>query len=253
MTNSTLPVSFQHSLPIRACGLNLIGPHNPGDRDDAVARAQAGNHDAFTELYVQHKGRVFSVCMRIVHDLWLAEDLTQETFLQAYRKLSSFRGDSAFTTWLHRLTVNTVLMHMRKRVLPQVSLDELVSKAPQERGGPGFGTRDLVQAGVIDRLAIDDAVSTLAPGYRNIFNLYDVQGFGHEEIASMLHCTRGSTKSQLHKARTALRGVLSASRNSGVAERTARSETGSVAPRKERSNRDTTSLSTQSNAKSLAL
>jgi RNA polymerase sigma-70 factor (ECF subfamily) len=136
--------------------------------------------------------------------------------------------------------------------LTQVSLDELVGNVPQERTGPGFGTRDLMQAGVIDRLAIDAAVSTLAPGYRTIFTLYDVQGFGHEEIASMLHCTRGSTKSQLHKARTALRGVLSAPRIAGSEECKVHSGEGSAGPRKKRGRQGTELLRPQSNAMALA-
>jgi RNA polymerase sigma-70 factor (ECF subfamily) len=177
---------------------------------DAVGRAQAGDQDAFSELYVQHKRRVFSICMNIVHDYSLAEDLSQETFLQLHRKLESFRGESAFTTWLHRLTVNTVLMHLRKRVLSVISLDHLTAEIPEEHMGRGFATRDLAQAGTVDRLAIDHAVASLAPGYRIIFLLHDVEGFDHAEIASMLQCTCGNTKSQLYKARRVLRGALAA-------------------------------------------
>jgi len=143
-----------------------------------------------------------------VRDHSLADDLTQETFLQAHRKLASFRGDSAFGTWLHRLAVNTVLMHLRKRGLSLVSLDHLMTDVPEERAGRDFGTRDLMQAGVVDRLTISRAVATLAPGYRSIFLLHDVEGFNHDEIADMLKCSRGNTKSQLHKARRAMRGAL---------------------------------------------
>jgi RNA polymerase sigma-70 factor (ECF subfamily) len=146
--------------------------------------------------------------MRMVRDLPLAEDLTQETFLQVHRKLATFRGDSVFTTWLHRLAVNTVLIYLRKRVLPVVSLDFLMADVPEERAGRDFGTCDLTQAGTVDRVAIDRAVDTLAPGYRCIFLLHDVQGFRHGEIASMLKCSLGNTKSQLHKARRVLRGAL---------------------------------------------
>jgi RNA polymerase sigma-70 factor (ECF subfamily) len=177
---------------------------------DAVARAQDGDHEAFSEIYSRHKKRVFSICMRIVRDFALAEDLTQETFLQVHRKITSFRGDSDFTTWLHRLAVNTVLMHMRKRVLSVVSLDHLMAEVPEERAGRDFGTRDLTQAGVIDRLTIDRALSTLAPGYRLVYILHDVEGFNHGEIASMQECTCGNSKSQLHKARRALRSTLAA-------------------------------------------
>jgi RNA polymerase sigma-70 factor (ECF subfamily) len=157
--------------------------------------------------------------MRMVRDFALAEDLTQETFLQVHRKITSFRGDSAFTTWLHRLAVNTVLMHLRKRALTVVSLDHLMENVPEERAGRTFGARDLMQAGVVDRLDIDRAVATMAPGYRNIFLLHDIHGFDHGEIASMLKCTRGNTKSQLHKARRMLRGALSAEGDSTCKER----------------------------------
>jgi len=179
------------------------------DTANAVARAKAGDHEAFSELYSLHKARVFTVCIRIVRDFGLAEDLTQEVFLQVHRKLSSFRGESAFTTWLHRLAVNTVLMHLRKRALSLVSLDQMMASGPEERVGRGLSAPDLMQTGAVDRLTIDRAVATLAPGYRNVFVLHDVHGFDHGEIASMLKCTCGNTKSQLHKARRVLRRTLS--------------------------------------------
>lgn len=175
---------------------------------DALSRAQAGDEDAFAELYFLHKRRVYSICARMVHDPSLAEDLSQESFFQLHRKLSSFRGESAFTTWLHRLTVNVVLMHLRKRVLQLCSLDELTANVPDERAGRSFGQRDLTQAGVVDRLALDRAVATLAPGYRNAFMLHDVHGYQHREIASIEDCSLGTSKSQLHKARRALRSAL---------------------------------------------
>jgi RNA polymerase sigma-70 factor (ECF subfamily) len=181
--------------------------HSAGD---ILTRAQGGDPDAFSELYLRHKKRVFSICMRMVHDSSLAEDLTQETFIQLHRKLATFRGDSAFTTWLHRMTVNIALMHLRKPVLPVVSLDHLMTAIPEEHVGRNFGTCDRRQTGVVDRVAIDRAVATLAPGYRDVFLLHDVHGFEHSEIASMQDCTLGNSKSQLHKARRALRYALTA-------------------------------------------
>jgi RNA polymerase sigma-70 factor (ECF subfamily) len=175
---------------------------------DVVTRAQAGDPQAFTEIYLLHKKRVLSICVRMVNDLSLAEDLAQEAFFQLHRKLVSFRGDSAFTTWLHRITVNTVLMHLRKRVLPVVSLDEMMANVPEVRVGREFGSRDLTQAGVVDRLALDRAVDTLAPGYRCVYILHDVEGYAHWEIAEMQNCSLGNSKSQLHKARRALRSAL---------------------------------------------
>ena len=210
MTTSTFPISLLDSTRVPALGCRPPQAQVRRRQADAVVRAQTGDHDAFSELYLQHKRRVFAICMRMVRDFALAEDLTQETFLQVHRKITSFRGDSAFTTWLHRLAVNTVLMHLRKRALTVVSLDHLMEDVPEERAGRTFGARDLMQAGVVDRLDIDRAVATMAPGYRSIFLLHDIHGFDHGEIASMLKCTRGNTKSQLHKARRMLRGALTA-------------------------------------------
>jgi RNA polymerase sigma-70 factor (ECF subfamily) len=210
MATLTFPVSLLDSARIPPLGHRPPQDQNGHGQANAVGRAKEGDRDAFSELYVHHKKHVFSICMRMVRDFSLAEDLTQETFLQVHRKLASFRGDSVFSTWLHRLAVNTVLMHLRKRVLAVVSLDYLMESVPEERAGQSFGARDLTQAGVIDRLAIDRAVATMAPGYRNIFLLHDVHGFDHGEIASMLKCTCGNTKSQLHKARRVLRSALAA-------------------------------------------
>jgi RNA polymerase sigma-70 factor (ECF subfamily) len=179
-------------------------------QDEILVKAQAGDADAFTKLYLRHQKRVFSICMRMVHDFSLAEDLMQETFVQLHRKLATFRGESAFTTWLHRMTFNIALMHLRRHALPVVSLDNLMTDSSDEHFRRGFGASDLRQVGVVDRLTIDRAVAALPPGYRNIFLLHDVHGFQHREIASMEGCSLGNSKSQLHKARRALRGALSA-------------------------------------------
>jgi RNA polymerase sigma-70 factor (ECF subfamily) len=175
---------------------------------EVVSEAKAGNHEAFAELYSRHKKRVFSICMRMVRDFSLAEDLAQETFLQVHRKLALFRGESSFTTWLHRTAVNTALMHLRKQGLNVISLDYLAEEVPEVRAGRVFGSVDLRQTGAVDRLAIERAVADLAPGYRTIFELHDVLGFDHGEIAFMLKCSRGNTKSQLHQARRMLRRAL---------------------------------------------
>jgi hypothetical protein len=163
MVTATFPVSLLESTCNFAVSCSL--PQVPAKRRqaDAVVRAQTGDHEAFSELYLKHKRRVFAICMRMVRDYALAEDLTQETFLQVHRKLASFRGDSVFSTWLHRLAVNTVLMHLRKRGPAVVSLDYLMESVPDERVGRSFGTRDLTQAGVIDRLAIERIVATWRP------------------------------------------------------------------------------------------
>jgi len=144
----------------------------------------------------------------MVGNLAEAEDLTQEVFLQLHRRIASFRGDSAFSTWLHRLAINVVLMHLRKRGLALVSLDEAMEPAPEERPGRSFGAADLALAGAIDRMALERAIDALPAGYRLIFVLHDVEGYEHNEIAAMLDCSIGNSKSQLHKARLKLRDAL---------------------------------------------
>lgn len=216
MAASTYPTSLLESNQFVAGGAANARSVAKRGQAEIVTRAQAGDHQAFSEIYERHKKRVFSICMRIVRDYALAEDLSQETFLQVHRKITSFRGDSDFTTWLHRLAVNTVLMHMRKRSLNVVSLDHMMTEIPEDRAARDFGARDLAQAGVIDRLTIDQALAELAPGYRAVYLLHDVEGFNHGEIASMQDCTCGNSKSQLHKARRALRTTLAAQGGMGA-------------------------------------
>jgi len=175
---------------------------------DALARAQAGDHQAFAQLYSLHKRRIYSLCLRMVGNVAAAEDLTQEAFLQLHRKIATFRGDSAFSTWLHRLAINVVLMHLRRKGLQVVSLDEAMEPAPEERPGRSFGAPDLTLSGTIDRLALQRAIDILPAGYRLIFVLHDIEGYEHNEIASMLDCSVGNSKSQLHKARLKLRDTL---------------------------------------------
>jgi len=180
----------------------------PLDAATALARAQAGDHIAFAYLYSLHKRRIYSLCLRMVGNAAEAEDLTQEAFLQLHRKISTFRGDSAFSTWLHRLAINVVLMHLRKKGLPQVSLDEAMEPVHDDGPGRSFGAADLSLSGSIDRLALERAVADLPAGYRLIFVLHDVEGYEHNEIAGMLECSIGNSKSQLHKARLKLREAL---------------------------------------------
>ena len=175
---------------------------------DALTRAQAGDHYAFAQLYALHKRRIYSLCLRMVGNVAEAEDLTQEAFLQLHRKIATFRGDSAFSTWLHRLAINVVLMHLRKKGLSLISLDEAMEPTPEEGPGRSFGAPDLSLAGSIDRLALERAISDLPAGYRLIFVLHDIEGYEHNEIAAMLDCSIGNSKSQLHKARLKLRDAM---------------------------------------------
>jgi RNA polymerase sigma-70 factor (ECF subfamily) len=173
-----------------------------------LERAQAGDHRAFAEIYSLHKRRVYSLCLRMLGNAAEAEDLTQESFLQLHRKIGTFRGDSAFSTWLHRLTINVVLMHLRRKGLSLVSLDEAMDNSPDSGPMRRFGAQDLHLTGSIDRMALERAMADLPPGYRMIFVLHDIEGYEHNEIAAMLECSIGNSKSQLHKARMRLRDAL---------------------------------------------
>lgn len=182
----------------------------PSDTAEAalIERAKQGDAQAFQHLYDKHKRRVYSLCLRMTSNTAEAEDLTQEAFLQLFRKIGTFRGESAFSTWLHRLSVNVVLMHLRKKSLPVVSLEETTQVSEDDTPKKDFGAQDLALAGSIDRLQLQKAVEDLPPGYRTIFVLHDVEGYEHNEIAAIVGCSIGNSKSQLHKARMKLRDLL---------------------------------------------
>ncbi len=174
-----------------------------------VQRAQQGDSDAFSALFHAHKARIYSVCLRMTNNAAEAEDLTQDAFLQVFRKIATFRGDSAFSTWLHRIAVNTVLMHFRKKSLNQVPLDEPYSNSDGAKIRREYGTRDNHLAGCVDRVALARAIKELPHGYRTIFLLHEIEGYEHQEIAEMLGCSVGNSKSQLHKAKLRIRELLS--------------------------------------------
>jgi RNA polymerase sigma-70 factor (ECF subfamily) len=176
---------------------------------EAIRLAQAGNAAAFEFLYQLHGRRVYALCLRMVGNPADAEDLMQEAFLQLFRKIGTFRGESAFSTWLHRMTVNVVLMRLRKKSLPTDSLEETL-EPDAESSGPkrDVGAPDLRLSGAVDRVNLERSIEKLPPGYRTVFVLHDVQGYEHNEIADIMGCSVGNSKSQLHKARTRLRELL---------------------------------------------
>jgi RNA polymerase sigma-70 factor (ECF subfamily) len=180
---------------------------------EAIEKAKQGDAEAFQSLYDRHKRRVYSLCLRMTANTAEAEDLTQEAFLQLYRKIATFRGESAFSTWLHRLSVNVVLMHLRRKSLPVVSLEETTQAGEEDTPKKDFGAEDLALAGSIDRLQLQRAVNDLPPGYRTIFVLHDIEGYEHNEIAGIVGCSIGNSKSQLHKARMKLRDLLKINRS----------------------------------------
>lgn len=166
--------------------------------------AARGNISAFELLYERYHRRTYSLCLRMTNSQTEAEDLTQEVFIQLFRKIGSFRGDSAFSTWLHRLTVNQVLMHFRRRSVK----NEKTSESGEMPEQTVSGTENPRKMPVLDRIALKNAVAQLPPGYRNVFVLHDVEGYEHEEVANLLKISVGTSKSQLHKARLKLRGLL---------------------------------------------
>ena len=176
---------------------------------EIIQRACEGDPTAFECLYRSHCKRVYAVCLRMVGNTTEAEDLTQEAFLLLFRKIHTFRGESAFSTWLHRLVVNTVLMHLRKKSLPVVSME--TGPAPDgeaTQSSVEIAASDLLLEGSIDRINIGRCVAQLPAGSRAIFVLHDIQGYQHREIAEMLGSSEGASKSQLHKARKRLRALL---------------------------------------------
>jgi len=176
---------------------------------EAIRLAQQGNAGAFERIYRLHSRRVYALCLRMVGNTAEAEDLTQDAFLQLFRKIATFRGESAFSTWLHRLAVNVVLMKLRKKTLSETPLDE-TNDPDDENSGPRreLGAPDLLLSGSIDRVHLQRAIDQLPPGYKQVFVLHDIQGFEHNEIAGLMNCSIGNSKSQLHKARMRLRELL---------------------------------------------
>jgi len=177
---------------------------------ELVRQAQMGDGEAFARLYERHKRRVYGICLRITRERAEAEDCTQEAFLQCFQKLSTFRGDSALSTWLYRLTVNVVLMRLRTSHGKPLSLD--TGSCLEDSGESAIlnscPVDDLSLTGAVDRIALRRALHRLPPGYRTIFLLHDVEGKAHSEIARELGCSIGNSKSQLHQARVRLRGFL---------------------------------------------
>ncbi len=178
---------------------------------DLIQRVQRGDSDAFAALFYAHKPRIYSVCLRMTNNAAEAEDLTQDAFLQVFRKLAAFRGDSALSTWLYRVAVNTVLMHFRKKTLRQISLDEPHRQKDGREARREYGIRDERLTGSVDRIALARAIRELPAGYRTIFLLHEIQGYQHQEIAQLLDCSVGNSKSQLHKAKQRIQELLSGS------------------------------------------
>lgn len=175
---------------------------------EAIRQAKDGVAAAFEYLYQAHCRRVYSLCLRMIKNPTEAEDLTQQTFLQLFRKISTFRGESGFSTWLHRVTVNIVLMYLRRRKPAELLAEDLEGCTSNGEGSSEHGSSDTSMLGAIERFNLMRAIRKLPSGYKQIFLLHDVIGYEHSEIAGLLGCSIGSSKSQLHKARKRLRCLL---------------------------------------------
>ena len=184
---------------------------------ETIRMAQRGDAVAFEFIYRLHCRRVYALCLRIARDPNEAEDLTQEAFLQLFRKIDTFRGESAFSSWLYRLTANIALMRFRKKKLISTSLDEFTT-SDEENSGPRneVGEADLRLTGLFDRLNLQKAIDQLPEGCKALFILHDVKGYQHNEIAKMLGCSIGTSKSQVHRARKRLRKILQSLQHYGT-------------------------------------
>jgi len=177
---------------------------------EAIRLAKQGDERGFEQIYRLHSQRVYALCLRMMRgNAAEAEDLTQESFLQLFRKISTFRGESAFSTWLHRLAFNIVLMRIRRHRQQLLSLDEILEPGENTaRLQKRIGGRDLRLSGSVDRIDLERALKQLPPGYKAVFILHDVQGYEHQQIAHIRGCSLGNSKSQLHKARARMRELL---------------------------------------------
>ena len=192
-----MPMTAQQPPVPPPLGVSLASA--PAQPDADVALAAGGDRRAFERLYRANVGRVYSLCARMVGDAATAEELTQDVFVRAWDKIALYRGESAFSTWLHRLAVNVVLNHRksegRRRGRVEDDPEALDSQAGHQ-----------IPAGI--RLDLEQAIAALPPGARRVFILHDVEGLKHEEIAGMLGVTAGGSKAQLHRARMLLREAL---------------------------------------------
>ncbi len=182
-------------------GAALHVSHADAGPEEIVHRARAGDEAAFERLYAQHVGRVYALCLRLAGDPVEAESLTQDVFVSAWRGLPSFRGESTLTTWLHRLAVNALLGRRRG----DQRREARVRLAAEPAELPGAVTPP---APVEARIDLERAIAALPAGARLILVLHDIEGYTHEEIAEMCGVAVGTTKAQLHRARSLLRERL---------------------------------------------
>jgi RNA polymerase sigma-70 factor (ECF subfamily) len=174
------------------------------EEQQLVERCRAGDLAAFEAIYRAHSGRLYSVACRMLGNPADAEDLLQEIFIAAHRKLGSFRGESALGTWLYRLATNLCLDHLRSRA---AKTSQLTGTLDDEPGLADAGSRGLADR-TVDRMDLERALALLPEGCRTAFVLHDIEGLEHREVAEALGVAEGTSKSQVHKARLRLRAIL---------------------------------------------
>jgi RNA polymerase sigma-70 factor, ECF subfamily len=188
-----------------------VRPHQSSLTEaEAIRDAKNGDADAFENLYRAHSRRVYGLCLRMIKNHAEAEDLTQQAFLQVYRKIGTFRGESGFSTWLYRVTANVVLMYLRRKKPTELLTEDFEGHNSDDKGPRAHVASDNSMLGAVERLNLKRAIRELPPGYKKLFLLHDVFGYEHNEIAGLLGCSTGCSKSQLHKARRRLRRILQA-------------------------------------------
>jgi RNA polymerase sigma-70 factor (ECF subfamily) len=165
-----------------------------------------GERQRFHELYMKHHRDVYRLCLRMTRDVCEAEDLAQDIFVHLFRTIGSFRGESSFSTWLHRLTVNIVLMHFRKRAKA-----ERTTKSGELPVQTALGSQRPERMRIVDRILLSEVIAKLPEGYREAVTLYDIEGLRHQEIAELKGRSAGTSKSQLHKGRAMLRTLINQS------------------------------------------
>ena len=196
-------------------GVRLVTSNNAAgkmrsDETAVVELAREGDAEAFAILYGRYRDRVHATCLRMIKDPFLAEDMLQQTFLCAFRRIRSFRGESLFSTWIHRIAINVVLMYFRRcKTSPIENVNvEVLYPDGDPLDAEYFHIEDRRLTHTMERIELEQAINSLPPGYRIMFVLHDIEGFEHTEIAALLGCTPGNTKSQLFKARKKLRAML---------------------------------------------
>jgi RNA polymerase sigma-70 factor (ECF subfamily) len=197
--------TFDEAISLLPGRTNKAQPAEASQFDYQLAqRTAGGDMQAFEEFYVRYHRRVYALCLRMTNNVAESEDLTQEIFIHVHRKLGSFRGESTMTTWLHRVTINNVLMYFRKNARrPERTTEDGESPEPVVKGAKSSS-----QAPILDRIALQRAIAQLSPGYRAVLILHDVEGYEHAEVGRICGISSGTSKSQLHKARKRLYELL---------------------------------------------